>query len=71
MRQQRQFFEIRLVQRSYEVKKKYEESLRPGGRPWPDPEEIALYKSITKFQREKISWERTNGTKKNVPRGTN
>lgn len=70
LRQQKKFFEISLFQRAEETRRRLQESLQPGGRPWPDPEEIHLYKSIAKFQREKISREKTNGTKKSVPRGT-
>lgn len=70
MRQRILFFEISVAQRTELAKIKYAASLRAGGKPWPDKEEVALYKSVTKFQREKLEWERNRGVKKNVPRGT-
>lgn len=68
--QQKLYFEIKIEQRIQHAQQMYAASLKPGGRPWPDAEEVGLYKSITKFQREKINWEKTKGVKKNVPRGT-
>lgn len=70
MKQRLQFFEISVAQRAALAKKKYEESLRPGGKPWPDKEEAALYNSVAKFQRDKLAWEAAKGIKKTVPRGT-
>ncbi len=65
-----QYFEISLSQRASLAKLKYNESLAPGGKPWPDPQELAMYASVTKFQRDKLLWDRNKGVKKDVPRGT-
>lgn len=70
MKQRVQFFEISAAQRVGVARAKYAESLRPGGKPWPDKEELDLYNSVTKFQRDKLAWERNRGMKKLVPRGT-
>lgn len=70
LRQQKQFFEIRIEQRRGEVRKRYAESFRSGGRKWPDEAELAVYKSALKFNRDKIAWEKNKGMKKDVPRGT-
>lgn len=70
MKQRVMFFEISVSQRSDHAKLKYEESLRAGGKPWPDKEEFDLYSSVTKFQRDKLAWDRNKGVKKTVPRGT-
>ena len=68
--QQKQFFEIKLEQRKNEVRLRYAES-KAGGRQWPDLNEIMLYKSTLKLQREKLAWDKNKGMKKQVPRGTN
>ena len=70
MKQRVIFFEISVAQRVGLARIKYGESLRTGGKPWPDKEEVALYNSATKFQRDKLEWERNRGIKKIVPRGT-
>lgn len=70
LKQQKLFFEIKIAQRIEHSKIKYEESLKPNGKPWPDPEEAALYKSVARFQRNKIAWDKNKGIKKDVPRGT-
>lgn len=70
LKQQKLFFEIKVAQRLEHARAKYEESLRPGGEPWPDQKEAALYSSIAKFQRNKIFWEKNRGMKADVPRGT-
>lgn len=70
MRQRVAFFEISVSQRAEHAKAKYDESLRSGGKPWPDKEELALYNSVTRFHRDKLAWDRNKGIKKNVPRGT-
>ena len=70
MKQRVTFFEISITQRSELAKIKYEQSLRAGGKPWPDKEELDLYSSVTKFQRDKLAWDRNKGIKKTVPRGT-
>ena len=70
MRQRVKFFEISASQRAEHAKIKYDESLRSGGKPWPDKEELDLYNSVTKFQRDKLAWDRNKGIKKTVPRGT-
>jgi hypothetical protein len=69
LKQQRQFFQIKLELRKAEVRKKYIESKR-GGKPWPDQAEIEIYRSTIKLQRDKINWDKNKGIKKNVPRGT-
>lgn len=70
LKQQKLFFEIKMETRLKHDQIKYQESLRPGGKPWPDTEEAALYNSVVKFQRDKIAWDRNKGLKKLVPRGT-
>ncbi|MFZ3230113.1 MAG: hypothetical protein WA160_07905 [Pseudobdellovibrio sp.] len=69
LRQQKQYFEIRMQQRIQEDLVKYEASLH-GGKPWPDKDEIMLYKSKLKMYRDKIAWDKTGGVVKKVPRGT-
>lgn len=68
--QRKQYFKIKVEQRLLQAHARYEESLIAGGKPWPDQQEISLYKSVVKFQRDRFSWEKTKGTKKIVPRGT-
>lgn len=70
LRQQRMFFEIKLEQRRLEAAKKYEESLKPGGKPWPDPVEVENYRAVAKLQRDKIAWAQRDNKKTDVPRGT-
>jgi isopenicillin N synthase-like dioxygenase len=70
LKQRKQFFEIKIEERKYEAQQKYEQSLKPGGKPWPDPAEIKLYKSVAKLEREKFEWQKNKGMKKDVPRGT-
>lgn len=70
LKQQKQYFEIKIEQRALFAKVRHAESLRSNGRPWPDKEELGLYKAVTKFNRDKIAWERARGMKKLVPRGT-
>lgn len=68
LKQQKQFFEIKIELRKHHVRQRYEESLRDGGRPWPDPEEVKTYKAVTKLHRDKIEHQRNGG--RVVPRGT-
>ncbi|WP_148285005.1 hypothetical protein [Pseudobdellovibrio exovorus] len=70
LKQQKQFFEISLETRKHLVAERYEESLTEGGRPWPDEAEIADYRAIIKIQREKIAYDKVQGMRKYVPRGT-
>ena len=70
LKQQKQFFEIKVAQRKELVKVRYEESLTRGGRKWPDPEETELYKAKLKLYRDKIAWDKNKGMVKKVPRGT-
>lgn len=70
LKQQKQFFQIKIEQRMQYVRLRYDESLRKGGRPWPDKSEIDMYKAVVKFNRDKLEWERERGMKKLVPRGT-
>jgi len=67
--QQKQFFEIKIELRKADVRDRYMEARR-GGRKWPDQAEIDSYKSIMKFQRDKLEWEKNKGQKKSVPHGT-
>lgn len=70
--QQKVYFEIKLERRKLYVMDRYLESLKEGGRKWPDPEEIAIYKSVTKFNREKLEFDKNKRMVKgkDVPRGT-
>ncbi len=68
--QQKTYFEIKMERRKFEVQQRYQESLKKDGRPWPDPKEIEMYKTVTAFYRNKLNWEKTKGVKKDVPRGT-
>ncbi len=68
--QQKTYFEIKIERRKFEVQQRYQESLKKGGRPWPDQKEIEMYKTVTAFYRNKLNWEKTKGVKKDVPRGT-
>lgn len=71
LKQQKTYFEIKIERRKFEVRDRYAESLRKGGRPWPDQKEIDMYKTVTAFYRDKLAWEKTKGVKKkDVPRGT-
>lgn len=70
LKQQKQFFEIKLELRKNEVQARYRESRKKGGRAWPDVAELENYRSTIKLQREKIVWDKTKGIKKDVPRGT-
>jgi hypothetical protein len=70
LKQQKLYFEIKIEQRIHDNKIAYEESLKKDGKPYPDKDEVALYKSVVKFQRDKLLWEKNKGIKKDVPRGT-
>lgn len=70
LKQQKQFFEISLETRKHLVAERYEESLTEGGRPWPDETEIADYRTLIKIQRDKIAYDKVQGMRKYVPRGT-
>lgn len=70
MQQRKIYFDVKRERRKTYVQFRYQESLRKDGRPWPDPKEIEEYKAIVKFNREKLEWDRTKGTRKDVPRGT-
>ncbi|MBC7421075.1 MAG: hypothetical protein H7328_10140 [Bdellovibrio sp.] len=69
LRQQKQFFAIKLELRKAQVQQRYLENLQ-GGRKWPDEEELKTYRSTIKFQRDKLTWDKNKGIKKSVPRGT-
>lgn len=69
-KQRKIFFEIKAERRKSYVQQRYEESLSKDGRPWPDAKEVEVYKSISKFNREKMEWDKNKGIKKGVPRGT-
>ena len=68
--QQKLYFEIKLEQRKTYVRARYHEALKSDGRPWPDEKELALYRSVVKFNHDKIAWDKAKGMKKAVPRGT-
>lgn len=69
-KQQKQYFEIKIDQRARFVKMRSAESLSHNGRPWPDEEELKLYKAVIKFNHDKLAWQASKGVKKSVPRGT-
>lgn len=74
LKQQKLYFEIRLESRAQYARERYAESLKEGGRPWPDLEEVAAYRAVAQFQRNKLEYERTKKLKSSsssVPRGTN
>ncbi len=68
--QQKTYFGIKLEQRKAYVQARYQESLKDPTRPWPDEKELEMYRSVVKFNRDKIAWEKSKGMKKSVPRGT-
>lgn len=70
LKQQKLYFEIKLETRKEYVRDRYAESLRSGGRPWPDKNETDLYRAVMKFNKDKIAWEKEKGSKKPVPHGT-
>jgi len=67
LKQQKQYFEIKVEERKQEAQIRYEESLTKGGRKWPDPQEVAAYKLRLKLYREKMEWDKNRGGKKLVP----
>ena len=69
LKQQQQFFEIKLELRKNSVGSKYLDSLK-GGAAWPDVKEVEIYNASIKLNRDKIGYEKTKGMIKNVPRGT-
>ena len=69
-KQRKIFFDVKRERRKSYVQFRYQESLDKGGRPWPDTAEIEQYKAVIKFNHDKLEWDRTKGTKKDVPRGT-
>ncbi len=70
LKQQKQYFDIKVEERKLDVQDRYAESLRKDGRKWPDPEEVKIYKAKLKLYRDKITWDKNKGIVKNVPRGT-
>ena len=68
--QQKLYFGIKLEQRKAYVQSRYQESLKDPARPWPDEKELSMYRSVVKFNRDKIAWDKNKGMKKAVPRGT-
>ena len=70
--QQKIYFDIKIERRKVYVMERYQESLKKDGRKWPDEEELAIYKSVTKFNREKIEYDKNKRMVKgkDVPRGT-
>ncbi len=68
--QQKTYFGIKIEQRKAYVQSRYQESMKDPTRPWPDEKELELYRSVVKFNRDKIAWDKNRGMKKNVPRGT-
>lgn len=69
LRQQKQFFEIKLELRKDDIRARYLESFKKG-KPFNNDKEIEDYRAVIKFQRDKLAWEKNKGTKKNVPHGT-
>ncbi len=72
LKQRKTFFEIKIEMRKHQVQQRYKESLRKDGRPWPDQEEITLYRSISKLNRDKLAYDRNKRMvkDKDVPHGT-
>ncbi len=70
MKQRKIFFDIKRERRKNYVQFRYQESLGSGGRPWPDQKEIEEYRTVVKFNRDKLEWDRNKGMRKDVPRGT-
>jgi hypothetical protein len=70
MNQRKIYFDVKRERRKNYVQFRYQESLKSGGRPWPDKNEIDEYKAVVKFNRQKLEWDRNKGMKKDVPRGT-
>lgn len=70
LKQQKLYFEIKIEQRIHHAKVKYQESLLPNGKPWPDKEEIETYNNLAKFRRDRVESERKRNLKKIVPRRT-
>lgn len=68
LKQQKQYFDIKVLERQQEVQLRYEESLTKGGRKWPDPQETAQYKLKLKLYREKITWDNNKGIVKPKPK---
>lgn len=77
IKQRRKYFEIKLEQRKITVAERYQESRKPGGRPWPDEDEIKDYRIRMKLQRDVFEWDKKKKKddeklkNKDVPRGTN
>lgn len=69
LKQQKQYFDIKIELRKQEAIVKYDESLH-GGKKWPDDDEIKIYRSKLKLYREKMEWDKNGGVVKPVPRGT-
>lgn len=69
LRQQKQFFEIKLELRKDDIRARYLESFKKG-KPFNNEKEIEDYRAVIKFQRDKLAWEKNKGTKKDVPHGT-
>lgn len=69
LKQQKQYFEIKVEQRKNIDRNNYLDSLK-NGKTWPNKEEVEEYKTTIKLQRDKINWDKNKGNKKDVPRGT-
>lgn len=70
LRQQKQYFEIKVEQRKNIDRNNYLDSIK-NGKSWPNKQEVEEYKTTIKLQRDKINWDKNKGNKKDVPRGTN
>ena len=70
LRQRKLYFDVKRDRRKAYVQFRYQQSLKPGGPPWPDQKEIDEYRTLAKLNREKLEWDRNKGVKKDVPRGT-
>ncbi|MBC7464909.1 MAG: hypothetical protein H7256_02865 [Bdellovibrio sp.] len=68
LKQQKQYFDIKVEERKQEVGLRYEESLTKSGRKWPDPKEIEIYKQRLKMYRDKIAWDKNKGIVKAKPK---
>lgn len=68
LKQQKQYFDIKVEERKQEVQLRYEESFAKNGRKWPDPKEVEIYKQKLKLYRDKIAWDKNKGMVKPKPK---
>ena len=61
LKQQKQYFDIKVEERKQQVQQRYEESLTKNGRKWPDSKEVEIYEQKLKLYRDKIAWDKNKG----------